>query len=337
VDTWKLSRANAEDSTSRRGFDGSGLRIRANAWDQTQDVTSKAEPSTSQDSAAYGTRFGLELDLEEGVPIARGESGLSQKGRDVGNASYYYATPRLVTRGTVFVGDKRIPVKGLSWVDREWSTSSLDDNVSGWDWVAMHIDFEDSDAETGRPVMDAKGQPDSKKRLSGGAVDNSALRGADIMLYRLRTERGGHSPFSEGAVTWVKQSTALGDPGDPRADTEGHARNERDAQNEVNQENVETVRQSDVRLDANAFTMRPERHATIDGIRYPVSFDVTIPALEGSLKLEAMADDQAWTQSIPYWEGAISVTGTIRGRAVRGTGYMELTGYGDGRTRARWR
>ena len=30
-----------------------------------------------------------------------------------------------------------------------------------------------------------------------------------------------------------------------------------------------------------------------------------------------------------YWEGAVDVTGTERGQAVRGRGYIELTGYAE--------
>jgi hypothetical protein len=31
---------------------------------------------------------------------------------------------------------------------------------------------------------------------------------------------------------------------------------------------------------------------------------------------------------VTYWEGAIRINGTRAGNPVRGTGYLELTGYG---------
>jgi predicted secreted hydrolase len=56
-------------------------------------------------------------------------------------------------------------VAGLAWLDREWSTSSLEPGIAGWDWFALHL----SD-------------------------------GASLMFYRLRTENGDASPYSGGSL-----------------------------------------------------------------------------------------------------------------------------------------
>jgi len=56
-------------------------------------------------------------------------------------------------------------VTGLSWMDREWSTSALGSNQVGWDWFALHLDD-----------------------------------GSDIMLYQLRNRDGTTDPFSGGSV-----------------------------------------------------------------------------------------------------------------------------------------
>ena len=29
-----------------------------------------------------------------------------------------------------------------------------------------------------------------------------------------------------------------------------------------------------------------------------------------------------------YWEGTVTYTGTMRGKQIRGAGYLEMTGYG---------
>jgi len=108
----------------------------------------------------------LEL-LSTQSPVAHGEQGLSRKGGAVGNASYYYSVPHLDTRGTLDVEGERFTVTGLTWMDREWSTSSLEPGVVGWDWFALHL----SD-------------------------------GGSLMFYRLRTPSGESSPFSGG--TWVR-------------------------------------------------------------------------------------------------------------------------------------
>jgi predicted secreted hydrolase len=82
----------------------------------------------------------LELTLEEGKPVVlQGRDGLSQKGTEPGNASYYYSLTRIPARGTVKVAGERIPVEGSAWMDREWSTSALGDEHVGWDWFSLQL------------------------------------------------------------------------------------------------------------------------------------------------------------------------------------------------------
>jgi predicted secreted hydrolase len=108
----------------------------------------------------------LDLALTSTVPhVAHGDRGLDTKGAGVGNASHYYSVPRLAAEGRVTVDGETFAVSGLAWLDREWSTSSLDPGTEGWDWFALHL----SD-------------------------------GASLMFYRLRTDAGGASPFSGGTL-----------------------------------------------------------------------------------------------------------------------------------------
>jgi predicted secreted hydrolase len=111
--------------------------------------------------------IGLQLDLVSTVPhVAQGDGGLDAKGAGYGNASHYYSVPRLAANGLVTVDGETFPVTGLAWLDREWSTSSLEPGIAGWDWFALHL----SD-------------------------------GSDLMFYRLRTVDGETSPFSSGSLT----------------------------------------------------------------------------------------------------------------------------------------
>lgn len=71
-------------------------------------------------------------------PVLQGRDGLSVK--SAGNASYYYSLTRMQTQGTISVGDAEFQVSGLSWLDREWSTSSLSGEQSGWDWLSLQFD-----------------------------------------------------------------------------------------------------------------------------------------------------------------------------------------------------
>ena len=113
-------------------------------------------------AAWEGAALDLLLDPAK-PPVAQGERGLSRKGPEPGNASYYYSFTRLATRGEVRVGGEAFAVRGWSWLDREWSTSALSPGTEGWDWFALQLDD-----------------------------------GTELMLYRLRLASGGASPFSEG-------------------------------------------------------------------------------------------------------------------------------------------
>ncbi len=90
---------------------------------------------------AIGEEAAVDVRLEGGKPrVLQGEEGLSQKGPEPGNASYYYAHTRMPTTGTVTVDGVEYAVSGLTWLDREWSTSALADGQVGWDWFALQLD-----------------------------------------------------------------------------------------------------------------------------------------------------------------------------------------------------
>src|SRR5205814_718338 len=69
----------------------------------------------------------------------QGDRGLSRKGPEPGNASFYYSLTRMPARGTVRVGPETLQVSGEAWMDREWSTSALGAGVQGWDWFALQL------------------------------------------------------------------------------------------------------------------------------------------------------------------------------------------------------
>jgi predicted secreted hydrolase len=84
--------------------------------------------------------LGVDLELRaESPPVLQGEDGLSPKGPEPGNASYYYSIPRLATGGSIAIGGREVDVVGTSWLDREWSTSALSEGVVGWDWFALRL------------------------------------------------------------------------------------------------------------------------------------------------------------------------------------------------------
>jgi len=83
----------------------------------------------------------LDLRLKQTLPpILHGDAGLSAKGPDPGNASYYYSIVRQETGGTLFIDGREYDVSGLSWKDHEYSTSVLPEDATGWDWFSLQFD-----------------------------------------------------------------------------------------------------------------------------------------------------------------------------------------------------
>jgi predicted secreted hydrolase len=92
-------------------------------------------------AAQDGVEADLVLDSDRPL-VLQGEAGFSQK-HPAGGGSFYYSQPWLGVSGVLRVGGERIPVSGQAWLDREWSSQFLQDDQSGWDWFALHLDSGD--------------------------------------------------------------------------------------------------------------------------------------------------------------------------------------------------
>lgn len=112
---------------------------------------------------------GYDLKLTPAKPLViHGKDGVSQKGDAEGNASHYFSYTRMQTEGQVTLQGKTYKVKGTSWMDREFSSSSLNRQQIGWDWFSVQLD-----------------------------------NGAELMLYQIRRQGGGIEKKSSG--TWVPE------------------------------------------------------------------------------------------------------------------------------------
>ena len=156
------------------------LRVWLEDW--TLEGSASADGFPLRLSASQGD-VALDLTLEAGkAVVANGDAGLSQKGPEPGNASYYYSLTRMPAAGRLALESDTLGVTGLAWLDREWSTSALSAGQVGWDWVALHVDD-----------------------------------GWDLMLYRLRRADGSADEWSAGtlvapdgaytALTWNEDVT----------------------------------------------------------------------------------------------------------------------------------
>jgi predicted secreted hydrolase len=202
------------------------------------------------------TGLSLDLQLDAGKPVVmQGDAGLSVKGPEAGNASYYYSYTRLPARGELAMDGNNFTVRGNAWLDHEWSSSSLGPEVQGWDWFGLQLND-----------------------------------GRELMLYALRDDRGQASKFSTAMLVAAD--------GSYRA------------------------------FGADQFSLRALRFwkSPSSGASWPLAWRIELPDAALDLEVTAMLDDQEQALSVLYWEGAVDVKAR-NDRALRGRGFMELTGY----------
>ena len=91
--------------------------------------------------SAFSETFELDLTLAPLKPVVRhGLEGYSRKGDTEDRASCYYSYTRLKTEGQIKINDSIFTVTGLSWMDHEFSTASLQPGIEGWDWFSLQLD-----------------------------------------------------------------------------------------------------------------------------------------------------------------------------------------------------
>jgi predicted secreted hydrolase len=116
--------------------------------------------------------------------------------------------------------------------------------------------------------------------------------GKELMLYQMRLKNG--DPDSSSSGTWIA--------------SDGTATH---------------LRSADFRMTPIAFWK-----SSANGAKYPIGWRVTLPRMQTEFVVRAVLEDQELALGqITYWEGAIDAIGTQDGRAIKGCGYLELTGY----------
>jgi len=151
----KLSRA----GLGKAGAESNHLRVWIDRW--------RAEAVPDQDHQILSASDGnvtIQLTVAPEKPLViHGTHGISRKGAETGQASHYYSFTRLATSGTITIGDKSFDVVGTSWMDHEFGSTDLGEDLVGWDWFSLQ--FTDQ---------------------------------TELMLYRLRRADGTADPVSSG-------------------------------------------------------------------------------------------------------------------------------------------
>ena len=245
---------------NRKGVGNAGANAdRLMVWNEDWFLEGKGKMHSLK---ALESGTGIELQLvPEKKMVIHGNNGISKKGSEKGNASHYFSYTRMKTTGQIFVKGKAYNVIGSSWMDHEYSSNQLNDELVGWDWFSLKLDDK-----------------------------------TELMIYLLRRKTGGVDSFSSG--TFIA--------------ADGSSRH---------------IKQED-------FIVRPLSYWTSkkSGIVYPASWELELPHFGIKLTLSPDLNEQELYDlrsiSASYWEGSISVEGTIRGNSIKGKGYVELVGYG---------
>lgn len=113
-----------------------------------------------------GDGFGLDLRCETAQPpLLQGRQGLSRKGPEPSQASYYYSQPQLAVSGAIVLNGRRMAIESRdaesgtftnrAWLDHEWSDALMHPEAVGWDWIGMNL--EDGSALTAFQLRRADG------------------------------------------------------------------------------------------------------------------------------------------------------------------------------------
>ena len=79
----------------------------------------------------------LILDSAKTPLILQGSNGFSKKGTCETCASHYTSLTRIPTRGFISENNIAHPLSGISWMDHEFMTNTLESNQTGWDWFSL--------------------------------------------------------------------------------------------------------------------------------------------------------------------------------------------------------
>ena len=155
------------EKASRAGLGKAGAEAgRLRVWIDRWSAEASASPREHHRLLAAADEFSLDLTVTpEKPPVVHGERGMSRKGSAPAQSSHYYSFTRLATAGTLTIDGQRLSVQGTSWMDHEFGSGDLGDDLAGWDWFSVQLENR-----------------------------------TELMLYRLRRVDGTVAPVSSGTA-----------------------------------------------------------------------------------------------------------------------------------------
>ncbi|MFP4423544.1 MAG: lipocalin-like domain-containing protein [Desulfococcaceae bacterium] len=123
---------------SGAGRDDAAIRVHLRNW----SLNIRGEEHQLR---ADAPELGLNLTLRaQKPPVPHGEDGYSRKGEKRESASCYYSLTRMAVSGELTPGPdaESVSVSGHAWMDHEFSSAPLEENLEGWDWFSLQLDDE---------------------------------------------------------------------------------------------------------------------------------------------------------------------------------------------------
>ncbi|GAB2737013.1 lipocalin-like domain-containing protein [Melaminivora jejuensis] len=173
------------------GADEDDARIRLHDWSLERTQVPDIPGHSRWAIRAQADGFALDVQCTSTQPVLlQGQAGLSRKGPEASQASYYVSQPQLAVTGALTVAGQRIAIApdlpapdNRAWMDHEWSEALMHPQAVGWDWIGMNL-------------------------LDGGALTAFRLRRADgsALWAGGSLRRTGESKahiFGSDEVTWT--------------------------------------------------------------------------------------------------------------------------------------
>jgi predicted secreted hydrolase len=129
------------DTLSREGLGKAGAETdRLHVWIDRWSVSTEEQAPERQRLLAATDDFAIDLQvIPRKTPVLHGRQGISRKGAAPEQASHYYSLTRLATTGQIRVGTETFGVTGLSWMDHEFGSADLGQDIVGWDWFSVQL------------------------------------------------------------------------------------------------------------------------------------------------------------------------------------------------------
>ena len=224
---------------------------------------------------------------------------------------FYYYIPRNTCTGTIQVNGKVHNVVGEAWYDHEFGGEIRPSKVQGANGASAVA----ASSSAAAPATNGS----SSSSSSDSAAQSAPSDGDSVMLVAPEDK-------SKATYAWNWLSCQL-DNG-----SEITATNLIDTHTKAVEDNFAIVTAGETRVEYLEMELKPLKSWT--SIRttndYPTLWHLSVPAAGIELEVRSIIDNQEMITLISkpaFWEGRVDISGTVRGVAVKGKGFVERHGF----------